>query len=769
MIVGRVGEPDVIVRPESHARNDSDLRFVQQVVAQRQGAVDRLALPGFTVVMGDLRKGVKRALGSKTVHTLDGIEPLQSWSPMDRGAVRDPGLSVLLKQLARKNPGLCVVTSRERLTGLDDYEERSWLVQKNLEQISEETGRALLRVGGIPGTDAELEQITRDFGNHALAMSLLVAYLQETPEKGLAHARLIPALDNVPEEEEHPRRVMEAFVRRLGDGPELNVLHMMGLFDRLVTADEINYLRRGPALAALTDRLHDLPEASWRRVLCSLRQMRLLAPESHHSVGDTDAHPVVRQHFGSRLRAKHPESWREGHARLYEYYKALPHSEPPNTLVEMLPLYLALAHACEAGMYERALDEVYWPRIQRYPEAYGAHALGAYGTELEALAGFFEECWGRPVGSLSLISAGDVLTYAGYHLRASGRLREAREPVRSGLELAIGTGDWWNAAVRADNLSELQLIQGQIAEALSTARRGGALADRSGSERQVANLQALLADALHQAGALDEAKACFAKAEQMQARSEPEYPLLYAVKGLNYCDLLFTIGQHRQVAGRAMRSLQWSERAAPGPLFTGTEHLSLGCAQLLDAVTRECCDLDQASYHLDRAVEDFRAAAAQHYIPRGLLARAKLCRLRHDYSQAQRDLEDAFDIAIQSGMRLFECDLHLEWCRLILAMHEAAEWVSEEDFFPDSPLAMFGATKEPITAARKHLEKAAAMVREMGYHRRDPEVLIESAHQLIAEGNKAEAEMALEAAKRKVDGMGAHRWDRDIEQLRQRL
>ena len=46
------------------------------------------------------------------------------------------------------------------------------------------------------------------------------------------------------------------------------------------------------------------------------------------------------------------------------------------------------------------------------------------------------------------------------------------------------------------------------------------------------------ADALHQAGRRAEAETRFREAEQMQEKSQPDYPLLYSLQGFKYCDLL---------------------------------------------------------------------------------------------------------------------------------------------------------------------------------------------------------------------------------------
>ena len=120
-------------------------------------------------------------------------------------------------------------------------------------------------------------------------------------------------------------------------------------------------------------------------------------------------------------------------------------------------------------------------------------------------------------------------------------------------------------------------------------------------------------------------------------------------------------------------------------------------------------------------------------------------------------------------MRLFECDVHLECSRLILAMLEAGARLKAEDIFPDSPLALYDAAERPLVAARKHVEKAEGMIKKMGYHRRDPEVLLETAHLEILEGKKDVARKTLARAKKKIKKMGCHRWDIEVRELEKRL
>ncbi len=179
----------------------------------------------------------------RTLLVLDGVEPLQSDAAgVDEGRVRDPALRALLEELARGgHPGLCVVTTRQRLTDLDEAELAAAVRQVGLDRVSRLAGRALLRVAGVKGEDEQLEAVVADLDGHALAVNLLASYVAETRAGRIEAAR--DALGS------GVAGVLEAWATRLGPGPALDVLHGLGLFDRPADAAE---------LAAATPGLSDL-------------------------------------------------------------------------------------------------------------------------------------------------------------------------------------------------------------------------------------------------------------------------------------------------------------------------------------------------------------------------------------------------------------------------------------------------------------------------------------------------------------------------------
>ena len=148
----------------------------------------------------------------------------------------------------------------------------------------------------------------------------------------------------------HARKVMESYQSWFGEGPELSVLRMLGLFDRPADEKAIGVLLKPPAIEGLTESLTGLSPTEWRIILARLRRARLLAGEDSHNQAHLDTHPLVREYFGEQLRSQQAEAWKECNRRLYHYYQTL--APPlPNSFKEMEPLFLAVICGCNAGLF----------------------------------------------------------------------------------------------------------------------------------------------------------------------------------------------------------------------------------------------------------------------------------------------------------------------------------------------------------------------------------------------------------------------------------
>jgi hypothetical protein len=324
----------------------------------------------------------------RTLLILDGLEPLQKPPGPQEGRVREPSLQALLRELAAFNTGLCIITTRLPVADLADHAGTSAL-RRDLEQLSSDAGTKLLQALGVKGDEAELRSASDEFSGHCLALTLLGSYLTDAFNGDIRFRKEVSKLlVHDVRQGAHARKVMESYQTWFGDGPELPVLRMLGLFDRPADEKALGPLLKPPAIPGLTESLTDLSQIEWRTILAKLRRARLLAGEDPLDPGHLDTHPLIREYFGEQLRSEQTDAWKESNRRLYYYYRTLA-PRLPKKFGEMEPLFLAVICGCHAGLFREALHEVYIPRIQRGKTAFSANVLQARGALLSVLAHFF--------------------------------------------------------------------------------------------------------------------------------------------------------------------------------------------------------------------------------------------------------------------------------------------------------------------------------------------------------------------------------------------
>ena len=333
---------------------------------------------------------------SRTLLVLDGLEPLQNPPGPQEGRLREPSLQALLRELAAFNTGLCVITTRTPVADIADHERTSAL-RRDLEQLSSDFGAKLLRAVGVKGDEAELRSASDDFRGHCLALTLLGSYLTDAYNGDIRCRKAVSErLAHDVRQGVHARKVLESYQTWFGEGPELSVLRMLGLFDRPAEEKALGVLLKQPVIIGLTESLTDLRPTEWQTILAKLRRAGLLALEDPHNPGKLDTHPLIREYFGERLRSQQTDVWKECNRRLYYYYRTLA-PQLPDSFGEMEPLFLAVICGCNAGLFRDALHEVYIPRIQRGNAYFAANVLGVGGLLLSVLAHFFEHGrWASP-------------------------------------------------------------------------------------------------------------------------------------------------------------------------------------------------------------------------------------------------------------------------------------------------------------------------------------------------------------------------------------
>lgn len=587
---------------------------------------------------------------------LDGIEPLQD----SNGNLLDSALKALLQELSTENRGLVLCTTRVRLDISDDVPRA---VSIDLENLISEYGARYLQALGVKGEEQQLQQASEDFGNHALALTLLGTYLVDFLDADIRRrVEIRELMINESKFGPHARRMMAAYERIFSGKREADILRALGFFDR--PADP----------GALKLVLPAMQEFQYRAALNRLYDARLVLAKD--PIEPVDCHPLIREHFAVVMRSKAAEEFRQGHSRLFEYYSGKA-PEQPDSLAEMTPLFHAVYHGCQGGLHTEVLNGVYGQRILRRNNYYLVHVLGGLSINLSLLANFFEIPWFQPIATIHPRSQTWLLSMVGFTLRGVGRLVDALDPIRSAAERRIHEMDLPNAAVDYGNFSELLLCLGRVQDSVSAARRSVEIANQSDEWTKCRDCMAVLANVLLQSGDMGEAHQIFSKAEGAQFEKDPEYPALYSVEGSHFCDLLLEKGKNIEVIRRATQTLTMAQKYQ-NLIAIGHDHLSLGRAYPPGSSKR--------TYHLDQAVHFLRQSGSLDDLPLALLARGTL-----------GDLDEVFRIATRSDMKLHLTDYHLASARLALANHDFAK-------------------------ARDHFQQAETLINETGYHRRDKQL-----------------------------------------------
>ena len=636
---------------------------------------------------------------------LDGMEPLQQpFNHPQAGQLIDNDLHDLLCALALKNPGFCVVTSRQSLADLSGLRHGASQESK-LSELPIDTAIRLLRNLQIKGSDEELEEASEAFGRHALSLTLLGRFLCDAHGGDIRKRDLIDLHEaddaTRPDRNRTAWKVLEvydAWLATAGDRPgELATLRLTGLFDRPARADCLAALRAGPVIPSLTEDLAGLSEPRWNILLTRLERAKLIVlREDENGAKGIDAHPLIREYFSKQLRDQQPEAFREAHSRLFDHLCENTEHQP-ETLAGLQPLYQAVVHGCLAGRQQEAREKVYAGRIQRGTGDDGFYSwkkLGAIGADLGAVAAFFDQPWGRLSPNLSQNEQGWLLNEAALRLRALGRLAEASEPMAITLAKIEKTEQWSNASVVANNLGELNVTLGRLAEAEVNARRAIDFADRSLNRGKIIINLTTAGEALSQRGERDEALSLFTQAETLQRQDQPVLPLLYSWQGFRYCDFILIPNERSawlafcfsylqsedfqlevktitDVERRSKTTLNWMVQFKMSLLDIALDHLTLTRVALYRALLGSPYpDIEYQNPHLLPALDGIRKSGQIDWLPKALLTAAWHEHFTGDPDAASRHLDEAQQIAERGPMPLYLADVHLHRARLF---HDKAE------------------------------------------------------------------------------------------------
>ena len=208
---------------------------------------------------------------------------------------------------------------------------------------------------------------------------------------------------------------------------------------------------------------------------------------------------------------------------------------------------------------------------------------------------------------------------------------------------------------------------------------------------------------------LVEASDTFRKAEEAQKKRQPIFPFLYSGQGYQYCDLLLSQGNYEEVQRRVNTIFEWRKGSRWNPAYDS--------------------QLDIASDNLS-------------------LGRAHLLKSRHDPNH-----------------QFAESLTHLNYA--VDGLRQARE----QNYLPLGLLARaeYYRVTGDLIKAQNDLDEAFTIATRggMGLHLADCH--LEYARLYLAKGEKDKARENWNIAKEKIETMGYHRRDKEVQELEEQL
>ncbi|MCA9043555.1 MAG: hypothetical protein KDA69_04495, partial [Planctomycetaceae bacterium] len=624
----------------------------------------------------------------------------------------------------------CVITTREHLTNIESV---GITKEEKLDKLLLAAAISLLRHLQVVGTDKELKEAWEDAGGHALTLQLLGRFIARAyTDKDIRHYKQVKFEEaDLERQGRSAFKVMLAYEKWLNAGGkarqrELAILRLTGLFDRPISPGCLRTLRTWSfpgfwrrifsrkwwQIYRVFSPISDLTDKEWTTALNNLQELDLISLSQPSTLDpqpspldlgpSLDAHPLVREYFAEQLKKEQPEAFRAAQSRLFDHLCETTKPHKPDTLQGLQPLYEAVPHGCLAGRHQEACADIYRDRILRGTGSdgyYSTKQLGAIGADLGAVAAFFDIPWSQVSQNLKESVMAWLLGVAAFNLRSLGRLTEALEPMRAGLEMRIQQEVWKSAAIVASNLSELEVTLGQLPLAVTDGHRAVEFAEKTGEWRPRRGNRTTAADALHQSGDTTEAQQLFAEAETMQAERQPEYPLLYSLQGFRYVDLLLAPAERaawQMVLDEASRSeflnaqrsslndicneadrrgekmFEWRS-SSDSLLDIALDHLTLARSTLYRTLLSRDVP-GTLTTQITTALSALRKANSLNHFPKALLTAAwYYASLGEQPNEAKRLLDEAEQISRRGPMPLYLADVHLHRARLFRDRDELAK------------------------------------------------------------------------------------------------
>ncbi len=603
---------------------------------------------------------------SKTLLILDGLEPLQYPPGPRHGLVENPAVALLIRELAADNNGLCVISSRIAVSDFATFEDGR-VQTVGLSHLTIEASVAMLKSMGITGENSEFIRAANEYSGHPLCLSLLGGYLSVVYGGDIGRYRELKSLVNEQDFGAHAKNLVNAYLQWFKNSRERAILYMLGLFDRAVSLEDIKFLSKKESIKNLTQDLVDLTTVEWGYAIKLLSDANLISIDRKDRKTMIDCHPLVRDFLSGFLESEENELWLRGNSLLFQFLQDTAVVNPV-TMAELEPLFRAVIHGTRAGMYRQAF-QLYFERIKK---GFPMLTEGSHHADQACIRAFFEKEWVKPVDDLSDDAKFHLMSSASTNLMSLGELEEAIEPSLASIDWFISQQKWLEATNAAGPLASMLIAAGRLEKTIALMHDLEDSVKYTNSDVITAiglNFQAYV---YYLSGNNDQAKHLFEQAEEILTQSKPGSPVTFPTISSYYCKFLLDTGEHEKALQRSQKTFSWREKKTWQVAIDTT---SLYASDLLvhGLIYLEMGDWENAEKYLNKQVELFKSADEWLYMPAGLNARAKFYIETSRFSEAERDLNEAYTIAERTGAKFGLWETCLYFSQLYLKQNNYSE------------------------------------------------------------------------------------------------
>ncbi len=606
----------------------------------------------------------------RTILILDGLEPLQHGPGQCYGSIKNKSLAYLVKELASKNNGLCIITSRFPVKELASFFDAR-AIRIDLERLTNSAGIQLLIELGIQSDRNLFEEAVETYSGHALSLTLLAGYTNTVfdGQLDLALGEEVPLIKS--QVNGRIEQLMANYFKWLDCKDALQILRIVSLLGRNTSLNEIVRIVSLCEITGFTDKLRNYSRNKWKLTLNELCEAGLIEVSKNTLDVAIENHPLIREWIKNQFREDEAEAYRNGHKLLFEYLKS-DTKDLPSSAIEYEPLYRSVMHGVASGSALEAFQFYYSKVKNRYPISLASHSL-----DQSCVKCFFKKGWDELSYPLPEEAKYFLISSAATNLMALGELEESIELSYKCIGYFSSVENSLNVTLIAGPLVSMLIEAGRLKQAMELLHDLEPMIESSNNPVIVAMANNFKAYANFLNGNYKTASKQFALAESVLQLESPGFEVGFPTVSSYFCKYLLEIDELNFALNRSLKTFAWRERKS-WQVSVDTASILASDVLVQAEIFHALGDVVNAKLYFDKQIDLFRSADEWLYLPTGLNSRARFNTALGNYDLAFEDLMESLGLAKSTGAKFGEWEAHIDMAKLFVSINDFER--AEESF-----------------------------------------------------------------------------------------